>query len=383
MFFFWPTLVSIFYGNQLPWVGWSTRGIALATVYLIYAKRRDLENTLFTSSQLGLISLLGIVTFYILGTVFNIRFVEQCSVMLMIPALVMICFGPAVIKTLVFPILYLMLVIPLQDDSISGRVSIVWLAVGLFIIYSQYIRFFHAKEVEEGERPAWVYQNSRWLIPSAIAFAMLMVSPWLGDNIRSFYPKKVREVVLRAPLGDHGWEGPRPVESKAWQPFYPNASATIQEKYFSSSAAERDSIYLYAAYYDSDRAMTDMLDPENKIFDPVLWKQTNLTTTEINLGNNNTTYVMEVILKAGAVYRVAWYWYNIAGVSTTDLSLGQVLDKVRVISKHAQGSGLVLISTSFTDSPDEARRRLNSFMVAMYGSLDILKNPEIQYVVQN
>ena len=382
-FYYWSTLVSIFYSNQIVWVNWAVRGIVIATLLLVYFKRQELRNNFFISSQLGLLVLFITAVGYVLGNVFNITYVEQTAVMLMVPALVTTCFGPAVVRTLIFPILYLMLVIPMQDNTLHSRDIIVSIAAGLFLVYLYKVLMQSQNVVETGQRSAWTFQSSRWLLPTAIAFGILMVSPWLSDNIRSFYPKKKIEFVLRAPLGINGWSGPAPVKVRAWEPYFPNASALLQAKYFSKLTTDRDGVYLFTAYYDSNRTVNDLMDSRNVLFDPKLWKSENPKTIRVDVGNDESESVLEVILKAGAVSRVAWYWYYVAGVSTTDPSLVTVLDGVRVISKYAQGSGMVFISTSYTESPEEARVRLSSFMSGMYSSLDTLRRPEIHYSMSN
>jgi EpsI family protein len=205
----------------------------------------------------------------------------------------------------------------------------------------------------------------------------------LADNIRTFYPKKIREIVLRAPLGTNGWVGPFTVQSQAWAPIFPNASAILQAEYFTSSLNDRDNLYVYTAYFYSDRTFREVLDSKNSLYDPTIWKQSEVKTIEIKTGDDETMLVYEMVLRAGAISRLVWYWYYVAGVSTIDIPLANLLDGVRVVAKYAQGSGVVLISTLFNASPDEGRERLDAFVKEMYDSLDTLKRPEINYKSSN
>jgi EpsI family protein len=323
------------------------------------------------------------VIFFILGQITNLEYAEQSSVMLMLPALVMTAFGPLLVQTILFPLLYLMFIIPLQDETLKSRPLIVGVALLVLIAYLVYQKFYKPKQAEvfAQKTPLWISINARWLLPTFIAFSMLMISPWLGENIRSFYPVKHREIALRAPLGTQGWTGPYPVYNQAWASLYKNASATLQGKYFSET--ERNSIYLYTAYFHSDREFSDMLVHVNAIYDPNVWKQVSVGSVEVKLGNNQTTNVLAVTLESEGIFRVVWYWYYVAGVSTTDLVLATFLDKIRVIAKYAQGSGVVAISTTYTTDPSEAKDRLQSFLSVMYNSLDVLKRPEIFYTLPN
>lgn len=385
-YYFGNVLFSIFFSEQPALILWSTRGIAFITLYLIYSRRKALQNTFFTSSQLGMLGLFLLAAGYILGEVYSIHYVEQSSVMLMLPAIVMTSFGPSVVRRLFFPLIYLMLVIPLQDSALQNRSVIIWSALILFIGYLGtlgIIKFLKkstaAPPAPEEAIPLWRFQNSRWLTPTMIAFSTLMVSPWLGDNIRAFYPPKHKEIILRAPLGTQGWQGPQSVETNFWAPVYGNASATLSAMYLTKSVSSPENIFLYSAYYDSDRSFQEMFDPSNSMYSKSLWKKIGEQTTKVLLKDDEPMIVMEIALQAGAITRLVWYWYYVAGVSTIDLSTASFLDKVRGISKYAQGSGCIALSTAFSATPDEARERLEKFLKAMYNSLDVLKRPEVTY----
>lgn len=384
LFFFWPALVSIFaIKKNALWLTYSTYGIVLISLYFIIARIKIIRTTVFASSQLGLFSLFLMVTFFILGEITNIYYAEQSSVMLMLPALVMTAFGPMLVQTLLFPLLYLMFIIPLQDESLDNRLMIVGIALLVLLAYIIYQKFSKPKEAEAFvyKMPLWVSINARWLMPTFIALSMLMVTPWLGDNIRSFYPVKHRQIALRAPLGFRGWTGPYPVRGQAWAGLFKNASVTLQEQYFSET--DRDGVYLYTAYFHSDRDFSDLLNHNNSLFDSSIWKQIDFGSTEVKLDDNQTTNVFEITLESEGVFRKMWYWYYVAGVSTTDLAIAEFLDKIRIIAKYAQGSGVVAISTTYTTNPTEAKDRLQSFLSTMYSGLEVLKRPEIFYTRPN
>jgi EpsI family protein len=212
---------------------------------------------------------------------------------------------------------------------------------------------------------------------------MVMATPWLGENVRSFYPEPQRRIVLTAPLGRQGWLGPLPVINDGWQPIYRNASASLQARYNFSSIKDKPSIYLYAAYYYSDRVFSDLLKDNNKIFDPLIWKQENAGVYRVVLENSRSFGVKEVVLRSGAISRVVWYWFFVTGVNTVDLQLAQFLDKVRLISKYSPGCGVLVVSSTFTRNVDEGRDNLKDFLKVMYHPMETLKHPEVTYRSEN
>ncbi len=383
VFFFMPTLQSIFTVKKALWLSMSTYGIVMVSLYFMMARIKTTKITVFTSSQLGLLALFLMVIFFIVGHITNLHYAEEAAVMLMLPALVMTAFGPLLVKHILMPLLYLMFIIPLQDPTLNHRPLIVGIAILVLIIYLSYQKFSKPKEFEDFayKTPIWVSMNARWLLPTLIAFSMLMISPWLGENIRSFYPVKQKGIVLRAPLGIQGWAGPYVANSQAWTSLYKNASATLQGQYFSDT--DRNSIYFYTAYFDSDRNFSDILANANRVYDPSVWKPVHFGVTEVKLNDNQRTNVFTVTLESQGVFRVVWYWYYVAGFSTTDLTWAGFLDKIRIIAKYAQGSGIIAVSTSDTTDPKEAEDRLQSFLSVMYTSFDVVKRPEISYTYPN
>lgn len=383
IFFFMPTLQSIFTAKKALWLSISTYGIVIVSLYFMMTRIKIIKTTVFTSSQLGLLALFLMVTFFILGHITNLRYAEEAAVMLMLPALVMTAFGPLLVQSILMPLLYLMFIIPLQDETLNYRPLIIGIAVLVLIIYLGYQKFSKPKEAEDFayKTPIWVSMNARWLLPTLIAFSMLMISPWLGENIRSFYPIKQKTIVLRAPLGIQGWAGPYAAHNQAWAFLYKNASATLQGQYFSDT--DRNSVYFYTAYFDSDRNFSDILANTNKIYDPSIWKPVRSGIIEVKLNDNQRTNVFTVTLESQGVFRVVWYWYYVAGFSTTDLTWAGFLDKIRIIAKYAQGSGVIAVSTSYTTNLEEAEDRLQSFLSVMYTGFDVLKRPEISYTYPN
>ena len=377
LLFFWTTLSSFFIGQKLAWIFYSTLGIIAGSLYLIYEKRNLFAKTFYVSSQLGLVAIFLLSIGFIMGDISHIQYVKLSAVTCMLPAIVMTAFGPMVVKELFFPLIFLMFVIPLQDEGLANRSVIAWIALASFVAYYLFTKIVKIKSAIVIERPVWFYQNSRWLVPSAIAFSMLMASPWLGENIRTLYPEKAKLISLRAPLGVKGWTGPFSVRTQSWAPIYSNASSTLQAEYYPAATGSEEGIYLYTAYYSSDRPFSEVLSPKNSIFNPGLWKQTSLGQREIDLGNGESMTVYEAVLIAGTAPRLVWYWYYVAGVNTIDNSVSNVMNAVRLISKYAQGSGVIILSASFDTTPSEATKRLQAFIKVMYGSLAELKRPEV------
>jgi len=374
--YFGDVLQGIFFKSQPLWITGCHWGIVIASLCLTFSQRQQFRSQLVVSSQVGIFLLFLLEVGFIIGAVFTLPFLQIVSIILMVPALVLAIFGPFICQTIFSALLYFLLIIPLQMDQIADSVPFVFMSVVLFLLL---LSQRHLTQDLKIEPPLWTYQNSRWLVPTAIIFGFFMTGPWLGDNIRHFYPPTDRLIVLRAPLGSHGWLGPTLVKTNTWTPFFSKASATLTAQYLSEKKDIDASVNLYTAYFNSDRAISELFDPHNVLFNQKIWTEISTKIAEVTLQDGSKTRVLEMVLTAPTSARVIWYWYYVAGVATLDTMLANVLDKVRVIAGDAQGSGIVVLSSAYRDSPEEARSQLSDFMKGMYVSLEVLKRPEIHF----
>lgn len=385
-FFYWPQLYSIIEADTRIWVSFTTLIIIVAVFYLIYERRSLISHTVLISSQIGLAGLFLLSGLFLFSSILDVKLALQYLVLLMLPFIVMTSFGFSVFLILLFPLLLLLFIVPLHNNAIEDKTIPLVLAVIIYIIYARYLKIYKPNTAPEllPATPFWTLESARWLMPTAIAFCLLMSSPWLADNVRSFYPQQIKKIVLRAPLGTGIWKGPYIEKNNAWSPNFPSASATLQVNYYTDAVSSQDKIFVYTAYYDSDRSFDDLVGQNNKLFDVGFWKSISpVTTVSMDFKDRGSLDVYEQELQAGAVTRLVWYWYYVAGVSTIDLALARWLDGVRIISKYSGGSGIIVLSTSVISSTaDEARARLKNYLTEMYGSLVILKRPDIVTVKQ-
>lgn len=424
IFFFWGTLVSLVYNRQSLIFSLLGFFIIVAALYVIYSRLKTLQEVVFISSQFGLLVLFALVVVWTLAGVVGLPFMQKVTFILMLPAIVLTTCGPHVVRALAFPLLYLLLLIPLWDISFPFRNLIPWFAFGLMVGYLRYQsllyrviytlfavaigiiatwRHWHwAISVimmgilfgiglfirEKGTIPSAskmrvddhksedihriMTQSSRWLVPTTIACCMIMVSPWLSENIRDFYPVFHRSVNLVAPAGQGHWIGPQQTVFTDWQPLFKNASSSLQVQYVETPSFLP--VYLYAAYYQSDRSIDELFVAENAVYDPKIWQE--IESSKRIVPSVRGLVVLESVLESQGVSRVQWSWYFVSGIASIDLRFLKFMDTVRLIAKHADGPGVIVVSTAYDGDPNEARVRLESFLKDMVIGLGIIERPE-------
>jgi len=420
LYFFWPTLILYFQKSQPISTTLLEVVIIVSSLYIVFKKSNELKRVAFSSSQLGLLCFFILAVIWVLAGVSRLVSVQQTVVILMLPALVLTALGPHVAKVLLFPLLYLLLLIPIEDKTIPYSGLIAWMAFGILYAYFRYqratkrlifiavtvsvsiISFCFSKDwrvsilliivlvglgllmserKDSYSRYFWneqpgrriITQSSRWLFPTSVAFCLIVSSPFLSDNIRDFYEIFHKKVVLIAPAGVDNWRGPRPVTLSNWQPIFKNATATLQVEYYQPLTL--DLVYLYTAYYQSSRTLDDLLDSSNSLYNKEIWQEVKYESKSTKVNKQNVQ-VIETILKNGNETRLQWAWYFVSGFSGVEVTYLKLLDTVRLISKYANGPGVIVISTSMMGDPESARLRLTNFLQAMSPSLAILEQPE-------
>lgn len=377
---FWPNLIEL-YNPKTFEIFIFNLFISITFLFLLYKKRTELNLVAITSSQLGLFGLFIIITIWIIADVSHLSQIQATSAILMIPSIALIAFGPYVARLLLFPLLFLLLIIPFYMNTFNTRFLLWCISVGLIIAYLVHYFVYKQKMVygvgATGLQPGkdLIEEKSRFLIPTIIGCSMILAAPWLGDNIREFYPKKSKSIVLTAPRANAPWVGP--IESTFdWNPQFQTPSATLKVAYRNPENIQNPNLVLYSVYYQSDRTIDDLLNPQNKLYNSNLWQNVEQRIYNISLSDNYSISVNETILTRDDASRIIWSWYYILGVPTVDPNLMQFLDKIRLISKYADGSGLIALAIDNAQNLDQARNSLESFIKAMYPSFELLERPE-------
>lgn len=378
LYFFWSSLIVFFKIKPYPQIFIFNCFVILITLYFLYRERVALQRYAVTSSQLGLLCLFVLLFVWIIGGVNHLTEIQQTTALLILPSLVLISFGPYIIRGLVFPILFFLFIILFFENFFNTRLYIWIFAVIVVFSYVFYKKFFalrfNAHFYNEDPNKIIITRNARWLIPSLIALSMIVMSPWLSNNIREFYPLDKKKITLIVPIGIEGWIGPQLSRNSDWLPEFPKSSASISVRY--TKRFSPFYVDLFSAYYQSNRTVEDLLDKKNKLYDPMVWNATAEQAHTVTLSNAYTIAVNEILLENASGNRLVWFWYYILGIPTVDLNFIDILDKVRVISKFADGSGLIAISTPVQSDVEQARLELSSFLKTMYPSLEILQRPE-------
>lgn len=453
--------------------------------YLVYTKRHALKKTVYSSSQLGLVTLSCMAIVWIIANASSLKDVQIMTAFFMIPTLVLTVAGPNAVRHLVFPLSYVMLLIPFQYtfqlffqklitllssfllsvlsvsvvirkyvilETVFGELSVsnmalqtnnllIWLSLAAFYAYFQFktvknkmlfcmaavllpviadvimiiwvgwflgkgysfnvvglglifsvfvaaILLFYSyvlkhspqetnlESEDETELSEWDKETSsrvpRWAIPTLIAVMLVISSPWLGQNIRGLYFSLPTNVLIVAPPGVQDWMGPE-LEQVNWNPQFLGANATVLVQYISKNNPY--AVFLYSAHYSSSSELADLLSTSNTLYDPAQETGESHGIHSVSLGGNPFEVLETVVTeKREGTQLLVWHWYYVAGINSISPEMLKLLEAIRLISKYAEGPGVIAIAVSYNSQfPQRARDTLTNFLQAMHKPLDKLK----------
>ena len=165
-----------------------------------------------------------------------------------------------------------------------------------------------------------------------------------------------RSLTLVAPASGGGWTRvAAPADS--WRPDFPGADSELLATYVKGA----DSVHLYIAYYDRQRQGFEVASNQNRIADGKTWSRAQTGSVVARVDGKPVKVETTRMLGIGGT-RVAWHWYWIDGVYSSDRYYAKALEaKAKLLGRPGSGA-LIAIASDYTDSVDEAVKVLHDFL---------------------
>ena len=140
-------LLGVVYSSAFVWMyeRWSARDtyyshgflVPFISIFLVWQMRKSLAKIIAKPHPYGWIWLISALLFQVIGTLWNIGFVSGFSLILVIIGLVQILLGKEYLRQLIFPILFLIFMVPLPEVAIvnlSFRLKLFAAQAATFIV---------------------------------------------------------------------------------------------------------------------------------------------------------------------------------------------------------------------------------------------------------
>ncbi len=177
---------------------------------------------------------------------------------------------------------------------------------------------------------------------------------------------------LTARLADHGYEqayGHVPPQAAGdwrlvshgeqldWEPHYVGASSHYRAVYRSSAAP----VYLYIGNYNKQTQGRELINVENRLYPRSGWVPREERAVSVDLAEGQRTDVNELVLEAGSMRRLIWYWYEVGARRTISPARAKLYDLLGIVAGE-RGASVFALATDYHGSKDEAAARLHDFL---------------------
>ncbi len=195
--------------------------------------------------------------------------------------------------------------------------------------------------------------NYSTVIP--VLLIALIAGPSLKNILLSRAQASVNtDLQLSAPEGQGGWNSLPESNGLMVQPNYEGADHIVDQVYSDGHKQAR----LYIALYQIQKQDKELINVYNYFFNEEHWQA---ISSEMFTPENSDHQLLEVQLKNNAGNeKVLWYWYRIAGKTTTRSIITKLFDLYGMIMGKSSSSA-IMISVDQVEGIEQARNQLSSF----------------------
>lgn len=153
------------------------------------------------------------------------------------------------------------------------------------------------------------------------------------------------------------WEGPMYSEPLLGG-VYQGASQQLIGRYLADDGVE---VVLEVAYYRRQRQGAELINQQNLIYDPQIWREVSSTGLE-RPGPQQPLPLTELVLRDANGKRLVWQWFDVHGHLTNSAIAGKLYDALARITGQRRGLASIAISTPLDDDKTAAAARLARFV---------------------
>jgi exosortase A len=247
------------------------------------------------------------------------------------------------------------------DHVTYGQIFFVLVMVLVFWIGG----LFRERRPADGTDPAVAaavptMQTRAGLATAACAVVVMALGP-AGDGWLSWRAGALDTALVPVAAPAQQWSGPG-APADDWLPRFLDPDHVVRAGY----RREDGVVVLYLLHYRHEGDGRGVIAHANRMLGPRddAWRRLSESRRRIRLDDGALHRVREMELRRhdGTVRRIVWYWYQVAGIPTTEPVAVKLLEAWARLRGDPEGSLLVAVSSDYLLSPDEARERLGGFI---------------------
>lgn len=417
---FWPTLKNVF--KSYSATGYDYHGFIILPLVLILIgiQNNSSFRTQFTHSAYGIAALFFAAAIWLFANIINIPLLQQIALIGMLPAIVLLACGRKITYSIIFPLLYLFMLIPFGQPLYSKLQQIFsWLIVkslassGLEVYWEYNNIYVNNKEylltnILSSQKYITTYlclgiiyahlitKSIPGKIITALSFVVipfitlflsmyiwvisqlpnnnLPLLSWIACSISltlcMLLGFKLRTTKTLHSVSDKiDWRTSYSKPRTNWLPaiifsaslifVLPMASEYLFER--ATSATNKSTEYNIKKQQIALHVDYINKDTLNKYYDNNIWQPLKTKRRNITL-NNKTIPVTETILKNKQQTEIVWTIYYANGHLTNNLLLAKVLQNLHALTSHSYTASSITMATPVTTGLNDSRAKLQTFI---------------------
>jgi EpsI family protein len=217
------------------------------------------------------------------------------------------------------------------------------------------------------------FTEFHWLFPLVVAYSIFLIMPWSFEVYRDIIQIKEKYAIkLKAPTIE-GWGGPEVAAESEWWPRFLGADASFTVGY--KNTTDKTNVFLFTSHFGYTNN-NSLLNSENRFYVAEGWQERPKAYMKINLENFEIP-IVEIQLGKSGTSKLIWYWYYVGTININEINKVPNLESVKFLVRSYPGSGVVAISTNFTDNLEAARDTLKAFLKDLAPHLPDIIDPRI------
>ena len=263
----------------------------------------------------------------------------------------------------VFIVVYLAYTTDMQHPWVSDHLAFGWWLFGgmvvLLIVVDTLVSRYMASRPEVNPRPVTSVAEQACAHGRLQRAAVLMLTAVLvlsGPVIASLLEQQAQTgavVATGLPAGNQGWSGPV-ATTDDWMPQYHGAIVRKQAYHRNGHT-----VLLYIGDYPVQSQGSELISDLNSIADQSLWRLQYAHGRPIAQGERKI--LEQHMMSTTGQQRLVWYWYRVAGVSTSNRYMAKLLQLYGLVLGRPEAAVLA-VATDIDASMQDSRQQLKEFI---------------------
>jgi exosortase A len=147
-----------------------------------------------------------------------------------------------------------------------------------------------------------------------------------------------------------------------WSPTFIGADSELRMM----SGADGERVHLYVAKYIRQRQGAEMINSENRLYDPARWKRISEQSVVWSPPGSSPEKAHEIVLHGSAGRLIVWYWYEVGDEIIANPIWVKIRESTAALLRTRESSCVIALTSKWNQEESHPRRRLEQKASELY-----------------